>query len=500
MTRRLPYLAPVTLMRLFAMYAAPKAEYGAQLWAPFLTAKQRRALDRIQSRFQLRTLLPSATCAPSVPACFAAAEFGRPTMAAHADELALRYLHGLAHAPQTSTLRRLFDARMAAARRRHYAGHSVVTRHAASQSWCSAMRQVCERYGLVDVWDGTTPMPPDASEWRSTCRRAVRDRCAADARAQVAKDHPRVHAHVTALGLEQCGAIGRVARAQPYLHVSGTNVRGREVMTLARCGALPTNALRVALLRDALRSGGDVALKAVCSVVHGHESEGEGATVEGAQETFASFRCSALPMTCAENALLRATLCSVCLLTRGVERVDGVMHLIAECDAAAYARFCSVVADRLHAAVHAARPDLARSCCRARSADAGVERDGVAVSCAGAVVAANFLAASVARQVAACLNGGASWLTARSGLRGREVVRDAAKALVRCTQNFIGRAWQHRCDVLGVTPVVAFAPHPLGRQVMHRTSPSSPYRLLPLPQCDGHEGATSVQPVDVSRP
>src|SRR6185295_4916952 len=91
--QRLPFLSPAVMMSVFTTYCAPKAEFGAQIWAPFLTASQRAALDHIQNAYQMQLLLPNATAAMATSYAFASGEFARVSASAHCDTLALRYLH-----------------------------------------------------------------------------------------------------------------------------------------------------------------------------------------------------------------------------------------------------------------------------------------------------------------------------------------------------------------------------------------------------------------------
>lgn len=486
--RRIRWLSPATLMRLHTTYCAPKAEYGAQIWAPFLTTDQRKALNRIQTALQMRALLPSANAATAVPHCFAAGEFARAPPATHCDELALRYLQRLTHAPANTVLRRLFDARMAAARARIAPDGAVRAAHdSGAQSWCTAMRSLCARYGLTAAWDGTAPPAPDTAAWHNACRTATRDEWTRRWRAETTT-------HVRLNGLHSANV--RVLRPRPYLFVSSTTREGRELHALARSNALPLGAERADLLRrarDAARARVAAATDAAGRVVQ------------------ARARVARHVAAVCDDEIAAAAACDECCVAGAI---DTRHHFFAECNPQRFAALTRIVADALHRVGHVISPATRVHCTCATAAVAarpvhapGSSPDGVHMRhsslppsaqppvpaphtahahahvsdrCDGQVMADNFRNATATDQIAACLNGGAKWILRGTALdRGSQpTVKSIARALVRCTQNFLLLRWRERCRKIGATPVVAFAPNGFGRQLMTLTADGAGYRLL----------------------
>jgi hypothetical protein len=454
--RRLPWLAPATLMRLHDTYCAPKAEYGAQLWAPFLCTRQRAALDRLQAALQMRALLPTATAASAVPHCFAAGDFARAPPAVHCDELALRYLHHLSRAPPDSTMRRLFDARMRAARERVAQPANTADADRGAQSWCWAMRAVCARHGLTDAWTGAVPMPADAAEWRAACRAATRAHWVQRWRRQTA-------AHARLNGLYHAT---RAPRPKPYLRVSASSREGRELYALARSDALPLGVLRA----DLLRLARDAAVERRRASDLRRTTNARAA----ADRSSGSDRWqSAADVTDADIA--EAGHCDECA-RRGECHSDTREHFIAQCDSRRYAAFVRVVAAALHRAGHVVRPSAVTHCARARTHHTGHHE--VSDRCVGDVMEQRFRTAGTREQIAMCLDGSAQALLRGTAARKSRVAHVAvARALVRCTQNLLLTRWHSRCRVVGTAPTIAFAHSDFGRQVA-ALQPNGSYALL----------------------
>jgi hypothetical protein len=457
--RRLQWLAPATLMRLYATYCAPKAEYGAQLWAPFLCVRQRAALNRLQTALQMRALLPTANAASAVPHCFAAGEFARAPPAVHCDELALRYLHHLSRAPPDTTLRRMFDARMRAARDRAAPTAMPADADRGAQSWCWALRAVCARHGLTDVWTGAAPLPADAAAWRKTCRDATRAHWIERWRQQTAA-HERLNGlyHTT-----------REPRQKQYLRVSASSREGRELYALARSDALPLSALRADLLRRAR----DAAAKRqrasnLRCTAESRAAEGRRSTGHGGNRWQ-----SAADVPDADIA--DAGHCDECAL-RGQRHADTREHFIAHCDTQRYAAFVRIVAAALHRAGHVARPADAAHCTRARTHHEA--HHVVSDCCFGHVMEQRFRNAPTREQIAICLDGGAHALVRdTTASRARAAHIAVARAIVRCTQNLLLTRWHSRCRAVGAVPTVAFAHNDFGRQVA-ALRPNGSYELL----------------------
>jgi hypothetical protein len=462
--RRLHWLAPATLMRLFVTYCAPKAEYGAQIWAPFLCTPQRNALNRIQTALQMRALLPSANRACGVPHCFAAGEFARAPPAVHCDELALRYLHHLTHAAPNTTLRRMFDARMRAARERADMSATVPDRDRGGQSWCWAMRDVCARYGLAGVWNGTAPVPADASEWRTACRTATRTEWVRVWRADTAT-------HTKLAGLYD--AV-RTPRPKPYLHVSSTSPEARQLYAFARSNALPLGVVRADLLRRARDAARAAAARRADAA----------ARKQSARQTQRSRARAAAPVVersqsaahVADADIDRAERCDECAL-RGETHTDTVEHFVAHCDARRYEAFVRIVAAALHRAGHVTSPTTAVHCTRTSHTPAHAARR-VSDRCDGQAIEDRFRAATTRDQIAMCLSGAAQpLLHGRAASKSRAAHKEVARALVRCTQNLLLTRWHARCRALNAKPQVAFAHADFGRQVT-ALQPNGAYALL----------------------
>jgi hypothetical protein len=504
--RRLTSLPPATEMQLFVTYCAPKAQYGAQLWAPFITTSQRDALDRIQNAFQAHALLPSSTAATIAPYCFTAGEFGRVPLSMHGDELALRYVHHCARAPAHTVLRRLFDARMAAAQQRavhetaRAAAIAVATAAAAAarevpksppsrppppydsgrESWCWALRTLCRRYGLIEPWNDTTRLPADRSEWVTACRTAVRTQWAKEWRQQTAQ-HERLSGLYSA---------DRAPRPQPYLYVSCANRIGREVFVQTRSRTLPLGDLRAALLADARaaarsRTSGAVATARARSRACTHAG---GSADDGA----AGPDTATDALNVSDAHIARAALCDVCI-AHGQHHTDTRQHFVAECDPLRFQQFVQITAAQLHRAVHAVRPEHAARC--------GAARDTVACvgphECAGSVVEQNFRSACAADVINACLNGYEPWIIAGADLRKDEIYRPMVQAIIRCVQNFLLIRWNERTRKLGFRPVVAFAPKNFSRQVMQLTSDQKFIFALPTLPAPAAYSLTTASAVPV---
>ena len=501
--RQRRWLAPATVMRLFGTYCAPKAEYGAQIWAPFMRSQQRRRLNRIQSAAQMRALLPYATHATTTPHCFGAGEFARAPFAAHCDELALRYLHHIARAPPDTALRRLFDARMTAARRRATAIAGGRSADGGAQSWCWAMRATCAQYGLSDTWNGTTPLPPDRSEWLSTCHKAVNTQWTSRLRDEA-------HAHSTTRELYGARDSTRKLWPQPYLYVAAAAHNARDVIVQTRAGALPLGVVRADLLRRARDAARQRAAASAAPAPHTLAPSACPDAAPAAADGSAGHHDAT---TVSDSEIAAAERCDECALC-GVACTDTSEHFIARCNPQRYDALIRIIGAALHRIGHRVSPDTRLECRAAHNAH-GAHRvllsppkqheatasnprathttrtahdTGASVSdwcpCDGHLMERNFSAARVADQISACLRGNGAWILRGTTCgKSQSTLRSVTQALVRCAQNFLLLRWRERCTKIGASPVVAFAHANFGRQVMSRNPNSnSSYRLLlPMP-------------------
>ena len=512
--RRIECTTPTTLMRLYTTYCAPKAEYGAQLWAPFITTKQRDALDRMQSAFQMRALLPSATAAMVAPFAFAAGEFGRVPPSMHADELALRYFYHCAKAPPETALRRLFDCRMRAARKRavgllrklaegqpvmdttmaaraglsaQSAGHlrpEMSPNDSGGQSWCWAMRALCARYGLSEVWSGTKELPDDIDQWKATCRKAVREVWANLWRNEMASHERLSGLHHSAVSGSGAPATRRLypPRPQYYLSVACSTRQGRELLAQWRSGALPLGVLRAELLLEAQMKA---EAKARAEAQRLTTSKKLPLTSE------AERRSRALDVTA--KLVETASLCEHCL-RQGKQHKDTRQHFAVDCDVAQYLAFVKIVAAAIHRVGHRLSPESSALCAFGSGTAGNAETkgpDGVpeqhaepATECDGARMATNFAGSAVEEQLRAATVGFAPWICHDTSLRdergrvSKHVAKAVAETLTRCFQNLLLVRWNARCRALGYTPVVAFADGDLGRQVMRPTADGKGYAMI----------------------
>ena len=462
--RRFSWMSPAMLMRLFITYAAPKAEYGVQLWGPFLCARQRDELDRIQTQLQMRALLPNANAASPMPHAFANGEFARVSLALHGDELALRYLHHLTHAPPNTTLRRVFDARMGAARQRHNTPRDQrAARDGGTQSWCTALYSVCERVGMTSAWDGTEPVTPDAALWRSKCRAAVRAHWTHTWRQRTARHK----------ALDGVYDATRVPKPQPYLFAASTATAGREILAQIRCNALPLGAVRADLMRRTRRAAG-LSAAAPAAVPQRTPSDAEpppnACGGESKAENTAQHNTNAPNASHASEGdaeLTRAEQCDECAL-RGVHTTDTAQHFIAECDAQRFGALTRLIGAALHRIGHAMSPNTRQHCPdasapHAHTADARADAQ-VSDRCDGHVMESNWLRATAEQRVRACLNGFGGWTLRKTTVvtalsertTSHSANRQITRAIVRCTLNFLALRWKNRAKLLGHVPVIAF--------------------------------------------
>ena len=228
--RRLPGLAPGLLAGVWCTVARARLEFGAQIWAPELTAKQRAAMDA-----EYAAMASAVMFAPTVGAkgcgaahAFTLAEIGATPPSFRADGLALRFLWRTHAAPPTTTLRRLADARLAAARQ--WATNRTGRCKAGSRAWALAMKPVMAKYGVEDVWTGTKAMPTDATEWTSAVNAATRKAWLTEWRAEAA----------THRSLDNYTGWGLQPRRKPVAHLrlATYNPLGRDLLAKARAGVL----------------------------------------------------------------------------------------------------------------------------------------------------------------------------------------------------------------------------------------------------------------------
>ena len=469
--RQRRWLAPATVMRLFGTYCAPKAEYGAQIWAPFMRSEQRRRLNRIQSAAQMRALLPNATHATVTPHCFGAGEFARAPFAAHCDELALRYLHHIAHAPPGTALRRLFDARMTAARHRATAIAGGRSADGGAQSWCWAMRAICAQYGLSDTWNGNTPLPPDRSDWLSTCHKAVNTQWTSRLRDEA-------HTHSTTRELYGARDSTRRIWPQPYLYVAAAAHDARDVMIQTRARALPLGVVRADLLRRAREAERKrTAARAAPAPPDTAAPSARPDCALAAPDTSAGHHNAA---AVSDDEIAAAERCDECAL-RGAACADTPEHFIAHCNPQRYTALIRIIGAALHRIGHAVSPNTRTAQCDAHTAlSAGASANG-RCACDGHVMEQNFRRAPLVDQITACLNGSGSWILRGTTCgKSRPTLRRVTEALVRCAQNFLLLRWRERCANIGAAPVIAFAHANFGRQVMTLIPHShSAFRMLP---------------------
>ena len=230
--RRCPAIAPRTLAIAYTSYIRPQFEAGAELWGPMLTARQTRAIDGVQDLYLRQCITPYNTpnSVNPIPAPFAEREFALMRPGIRIDKLALRFFHRLCTAPDGSALHTVHHTRWTQARAAAAAPATTNFGTAARQSWQYAMREVFKRNGLDAYWTGALPLPQEREKWYDRVDRAVNERWADDLNERLQKHDGVKHMTLNAK---------RVTAPPQYLSVATRNAKGRALLALLRCNALP---------------------------------------------------------------------------------------------------------------------------------------------------------------------------------------------------------------------------------------------------------------------
>jgi hypothetical protein len=447
--RRWPCIAPRTLAIAYTSYIRPQFEAGAELWGPMLTASQTRTIDGVQDLYLRQCLTPYNTpnSVNPIPAAFAEREFALMRPGIRIDKLALRLFHRLSTAPDGSALHIVHHTRWMQARAAAAAPATTNFGTAARQSWQYAMREVFKRNGLEAYWTGALPLPHEREKWYDRVDRAVRERWVEDLNARLdAHDgtkHVRLNAkHVT---------------APQYLSVATRNVKGRALLALLRCNALPighTAARYLAKRRSA-------------HIPPSHVVTPPDRTVTQADVT-------------------RTAYCPDCITPHdgapdGRRVVDGRVHFMSECHPQLFRECVQAVARKLHTALHehSTQPD---TCPYAARDDARFDDYTCALhECHAARVAHRWTVMPVTAQVDALTRGWAPKLldgTNLAGAKSKGVLnRHLSRAFFSGAYVLLSRLWRHRTAVLGAEPFFANVPH-LGMQVMLQPKGAQKPQLL----------------------
>jgi hypothetical protein len=207
-------LHPDVAVRCWQTYIQPILDYGVAIWGVSISSAAAKRLEAVQADFG-RDLLG---CGPTAATSFVRGELGLISQQARRDEACLRFWYRLRHVDCKRLLFRVF------CRRSQDSG-----RGEAALSWCHGARDVFERYGLQDFFDGRRKLDEDGHvvDWRQLVREAVRTRDLALWREDVAdKSTLQLYARIT-----------RAPAVAAYLHSPHREAVG--VMSRARAGCLP---------------------------------------------------------------------------------------------------------------------------------------------------------------------------------------------------------------------------------------------------------------------
>jgi len=244
---------PNTTAHIYRTVALPKFEYGAAVWAPWLTKAQWDVIEHSQMRFARRIL----GCGSDAANAFVTGELGLRSIRGHCEELALRWFGELTHIPHGRLIGRIFRARIDDARHfshRHRlrksdpgcdaaaiatfnANHSQCAARAlyvGKYSWGMSMQKVFAKYGLIAYWDGTKSIP-SKGEWCTIAHNAVTKHDVMQWRGEIAKLSTLRDRYPALKGK-------RTLRPSPDRSLNDRRCAGgRRLKLQCRAGTLPTN-------------------------------------------------------------------------------------------------------------------------------------------------------------------------------------------------------------------------------------------------------------------